>query len=54
MTEMRNAYHILVGESKVKTPLGRCRRRWGLEDSIRMDLREIGVEIYGLDSFGSG
>jgi hypothetical protein len=38
--EERNAYRILVGKPEGKRPLGRPRRRW--EDSIKMDLREIG------------
>jgi hypothetical protein len=37
--EKRNAYKILV-RSEGKKPLGRSRRRW--EDTIKMDLREIG------------
>jgi hypothetical protein len=37
---MRNAYNILVRKHEGKRPLGRPRCRW--EDSIRMDLREIG------------
>jgi hypothetical protein len=45
MGEKRNAYRILVGEREGKRPLGRPRRRW--EDSIKMDLREIGW--YGMD-----
>jgi hypothetical protein len=40
MWENRNAYRILVGETEVKRPLGRPRRRW--VDNIKMDLREIG------------
>jgi hypothetical protein len=40
LLEKRNAYRILVGKPKEKTPLGRPRRRW--EDNIKMDLREIG------------
>jgi hypothetical protein len=40
MGEKRDAYRILVGKPERKRPLGRPRRRW--EDSVRMDLREIG------------
>jgi hypothetical protein len=40
MAKMRNAYEILVGKSEGTRPIGRPRR--GLEDNIRMDLREIG------------
>jgi len=40
---MRSAYKILVGKPEGKRPLGWRRRRW--EDSIRMDLREIGWEV---------
>jgi hypothetical protein len=32
----------LVGRPKVKEPLGRPRHRW--EDSIKLDLREIGID----------
>jgi hypothetical protein len=39
---MINAYKIWIGKSEGKRPLGRPRCRW--EDSIRMDLREIGWE----------
>jgi hypothetical protein len=39
MGEKRAAYRILVGKPEGKRPLGRT-RRW--EDSIKMDLREIG------------
>jgi hypothetical protein len=35
-----NAYRILAGNTQVKRPLGRPRRRW--VDNIKMDLREIG------------
>jgi hypothetical protein len=34
-------YRVLVGKPEGKRLLGRPRRRW--EDSIRMDLREIGL-----------
>jgi hypothetical protein len=40
MEEVRGAYNILVGRPEGRRPLGRPRRRW--EDSIKMDLREIG------------
>jgi hypothetical protein len=42
MGEVRNACNILVGKPEEKRPLGRSRRR--LEDNIRMDLKEIGLE----------
>jgi hypothetical protein len=40
MGEKRNAYRLLAGKPKGKTPLGRPRRRW--VDNIRMDLGEVG------------
>jgi hypothetical protein len=40
MGEVRGAYNILVGRPEGRRPLERPRRRW--EDSIKMDLREIG------------
>jgi hypothetical protein len=40
MGEVRGTYNILVGRPEGSRPLGRPRRRW--EDSIKMDLREIG------------
>jgi hypothetical protein len=40
MGEVRGVYNILVGRPEGRRPLGRPRRRW--EDSIKMDLREIG------------
>jgi hypothetical protein len=40
---MRNACKILIGKPEGKRPLGRSRRRW--ENDIRMDLREIGLEV---------
>jgi hypothetical protein len=42
MGERRGAYRFLVGRPEGKRPLGRRKRRW--EDSIRMDLREIGID----------
>jgi hypothetical protein len=40
MGEKRSAYRISVGKPEGKRPLGRPKCRW--EDSIKMDLREIG------------
>jgi hypothetical protein len=37
--EKRNAYRVLLGKPKEKTPLGRPRRRW--EGNSKMDFREI-------------
>jgi hypothetical protein len=45
MGRTRNAYNILVEKFERKIKLGRPRHRW--EDSIRVDLREIGWE--GMD-----
>jgi hypothetical protein len=36
-------YRLLVGKPKGKRPLGRPRRR--LIDNIKMDLREIGLNV---------
>jgi len=38
-----NAYNILVGKPEGKRLLGRPRVRW--EDTVRMDLREIGWRV---------
>jgi hypothetical protein len=42
--EIRNAHKILVRKPEGKRPRGRPRRRW--EDNIRMDLREVGWEVW--------
>jgi hypothetical protein len=47
MGETRNSYRILVGKPEVKRALGRPIGRW--VDNIKMDLREIVSEVYGLD-----
>jgi len=39
MGEIRGTYKVLVGNSEVKRPLERLRRRW--EDNIKMDLQEV-------------
>jgi hypothetical protein len=41
--ERKGAYRVLVGRPEGKRPLGRPRRRW--EDNIKMDLREIGIDV---------
>jgi hypothetical protein len=41
--ERRGIYRVLVGSHGGKMPLARPRRRW--EDNIRMDLREIGIDV---------
>jgi hypothetical protein len=43
MGEERKVYKVLLGKPEGKGPLGRPRHRWG--DGIRMDLREIGLEV---------
>jgi hypothetical protein len=43
MGEGRGVYRLLTGRPESKRPLGRPRRRW--EDNIKMDLREIGIDI---------
>ena len=45
MGERRGVYRVLVGKLEGKRPLGSPRRRW--EDSIKMDLQEVGCE--GID-----
>jgi hypothetical protein len=40
--ERRIAYKVLVGKPEGKTPLGRRRCMW--ENTIKMDLKEIGWE----------
>ena len=41
LEEGRSAFKISTGKPTGKRPLGRARCRW--EDSIRMDLEEIGI-----------
>jgi hypothetical protein len=43
MKEGRTDFRILTGTPTRKRPLGRPRHRW--EDNIRMDLKEIGINI---------
>jgi len=40
--ERRGVYRVMVGKREGKSPLGRPRCRW--EDSIKMDLQEVGCE----------
>ena len=44
MEEGRSSFKILTGTPAEKRPLGRPRRRW--EDNIRMDLKEIGINMW--------
>jgi hypothetical protein len=43
MGEERGVYGVSVGKPEGKRPLGRPRRRW--ENNIRLDLREIGIDV---------
>jgi hypothetical protein len=43
MGEGRGVYRVLVGRPESKRPLGRPRYRW--EDNIKMDLREMGIDV---------
>jgi hypothetical protein len=43
MGESRDVFRVLVGRPEGRRPLGRPRRRW--EDNIKMDLREIGIDV---------
>jgi hypothetical protein len=43
MGEETGVYMVLVGRPEGKRPLGRPRRSW--EDKIKMDLREIGIDV---------
>jgi hypothetical protein len=43
MDEDRSAFIILTGTPTGKRSLGRPRRRW--EENIRMDIREIGINM---------
>jgi hypothetical protein len=52
MGEMRNLYIILVRKPKGNRRLGRYRRKW--EDNIRMDVREIGCGVCGMDASDAG
>jgi hypothetical protein len=53
MGEERKVYKVMVGKPEGKRPLGRPRRRW--EYGIRMDLREIGLEVgIGFDWLRAG
>ena len=43
MEEGRSASKISIGKTAGKRSLGRPRHRW--EDTIRMDLKEIGIDM---------
>ena len=44
MGKRRGVYGGLVGKPEGKRPHGRPRRRW--EDSIKMDLQEVGCGVW--------
>jgi hypothetical protein len=44
MGQRRKMYRVLAGKPQGKRPLERPKRRW--KDGIRMDLREIGWEVW--------
>ena len=48
MEESRSALKILTGKPTGKRPLWRPKHRW--EDNIRMDLKEIGINMIWIDS----
>jgi len=52
LVDKRGAYGVLMGRPEGRRPLGRPRRRW--EESIKMDLQEVGYGRHGLDRAGSG
>jgi hypothetical protein len=43
MGEGRVVYRVLVGRLEGKRPLEKYRLKW--EDNIKMDLREIGIDV---------
>jgi hypothetical protein len=43
MGKGRGVYRVLVQRPESKSPLGRPRRSW--EDNIKMDFREIGIDV---------
>jgi hypothetical protein len=50
--ERRGTYRALVGNPEKRRQLGRPRRMW--EDNIKIDLREVGWGVHGLDLSGPG
>jgi hypothetical protein len=52
MGDRRDAYRVLVGRPEGKGSLGRPKLRW--DDSIKMDLQQVGLERQGPDCSGSG
>jgi hypothetical protein len=43
----RGTYRVLMGRPEGKRPLGAPRYRW--EDNIKMDLKEVGWGMVGID-----
>jgi len=46
MGERRGVYRVLVGKPEGKRPLGRPRRRWQDNTSIKIDLQEVGCGVW--------
>ena len=42
--EKRGIHRVLMGKPEEKKPLGRSRHKW--EDSIKMDLQEVGCGVW--------
>jgi hypothetical protein len=51
MGDRGGVYRLLVKKPERKRPQGRPRRKW--EDIIKMDLKEVGCGVYGLDRAAS-
>jgi len=44
MEERGGVYRVLLGKPEGKRQLGKTRHRW--EDEIKMDLQEVGLEVW--------
>jgi len=59
MGERRGVYRVLMGTPEGKRPLGKHRHRWednikiDKKDNIKVDIREVGCGVSGLNRAGS-